>query len=199
MFHAWIANFLSTTVESSCEKERDEKKRKTGEKKTEEESPGLKRHTRCTPCGASPPPPTSPTYQGRSKRYMTASKWRSGVEKLLSDIDGDHFLRLPLFDRTVRQFFSGSTYFSCCANISVGAKDFGCAKFLASPKDSGCAKFLASAKDFGCANVFVSVEFLDAPMFCIYFAVPIFLYIFLHSYLVCANNLTGSNVLRLVG
>jgi hypothetical protein len=125
------SGFLSNTIKPSCEKEGDEKKRKTGQKKTEEESPGLKRRTRCMPCGAS--------------------------------------------------------------NISVGAKDFGCAKFLASAKDSGCTKFLASAKDFGCANVFVSAEFLDAPMFCIYFAVPIFLYIFLHSYLVCANNLIGAN------
>jgi hypothetical protein len=36
---------------------------------------------------------------------------------------------------------------------------------------------------------------LDVPMFYIYFAAPIFLYIFLYSYLVCA----GANVLRLVG
>jgi hypothetical protein len=49
------SGFLSTTVEPSCEKEGDEKKRKTGEKKTEEGSPGLKRRTHCMPCGASPP------------------------------------------------------------------------------------------------------------------------------------------------
>ncbi len=35
--------------------------------------------------------------------------------------------------------------------------------------------------------------------FCIYFAAPIFLCIFLHSYLVCANNLIGANVLRFLG
>jgi hypothetical protein len=31
------------------------------------------------------------------------------------------------------------------------------------------------------------------------FLVPIFLYIFLHSYLVCTNNLIGANILRLLG
>ncbi len=39
-------------------------------------------------------------------------------------------------------------------------------------------------------------SFLDVPMFCIYFAAPIFLYIFLHSYLVCAKNSVGANILR---
>jgi hypothetical protein len=33
--------------------------------------------------------------------------------------------------------------------------------------------------------------------FCIYFAELIFLYIFLHSYLVCTSNLIGANILRL--
>jgi hypothetical protein len=78
---------------------------------------------------------------------------------------------------TIRQFFTGSAYFSCCANISVGANIFPCAKVLASAKDFGCAKVLASAKDFGCAKVLASAEdfeganvlypqrFLDVPMF----------------------------------
>ncbi len=55
-----------------------------------------------------------------------------------------------LHSLTVRQFFSRSAYFSCCANISVGANISGCAKVLAFAKDFGCAKVLASAKDFGC-------------------------------------------------
>jgi hypothetical protein len=35
--------------------------------------------------------------------------------------------------------------------------------------------------------------------FCIYFAAPIFLCIFLHSCLVCANNLIVANILRFLG
>jgi hypothetical protein len=49
-----------------------------------------------------------------------------------------------------------------------------------------CAKFLASANVFGWANVFV------------YFEAPIFLYIFLHSYLVCTNNLIGFAVVMIM-
>ncbi len=39
--------------------------------------------------------------------------------------------------------------------------------------------------------------FWMSQCFCIYFAEPIFLCIFLHSYLVCANNLIGTDILRL--
>jgi hypothetical protein len=35
--------------------------------------------------------------------------------------------------------------------------------------------------------------------FCIYFAAAIFLYLHLHFYLVCANNLIGADILELIG
>jgi hypothetical protein len=35
--------------------------------------------------------------------------------------------------------------------------------------------------------------------FCVYFAAPILLYIFLHFCLVCANNLVGADILELLG
>ncbi len=71
----------------------------------------------------------------------------------------------------------GGAKFFLCANISVGANVSVTAKVF------GCANVFVSAKVFGCANVF-----------CVYFSTPIFLCIFLHSYLVCANNLIGANV-----
>ncbi len=49
-------------------------------------------------------------------------------------------------------------------------------------------KILGVPMFFECANVF-----------CTYFSALIFLYTFLHSYLVCTNNLIGANVLRLLG
>jgi hypothetical protein len=71
---------------------------------------------------------------------------------------------------------------------------------LASAKDFGCANVLASAKDFEGAIISVSAKgFWMRQYFCIYFAAPIFLCIFLHSYLVFANNLIGANILRLLG
>ncbi len=41
--------------------------------------------------------------------------------------------------------------------------------------------------------------FLAGAEFLYIFLALKFLYIFLHSYLVCANNLIGTNVLRLLG
>jgi hypothetical protein len=75
-----------------------------------------------------------------------------------------------------------------CAKFLPPAKDFGCAEFLSSAKDFGCAKFLPSAKDFEGANNFGCTKVLY--IFC---GAYIFVY-FLHSYLVCANTLIGSNV-----
>ncbi len=42
LFRARIADFLSTTVEPSCEKEGDKKERRTSEKRIEEGDTGLK-------------------------------------------------------------------------------------------------------------------------------------------------------------
>jgi hypothetical protein len=39
--------------------------------------------------------------------------------------------------------------------------------------------------------------FARRQYFCVYFAAPIFLYIFLHFCLVCANNLNGADILEL--
>jgi hypothetical protein len=68
-----------------------------------------------------------------------------------------------------------------------GRQNFSIAKVLASAKVFGCANVFVFAKVFGCANVFVYISVLK------------FLFICLHSYLVCANNLIGANVLRLLG
>jgi hypothetical protein len=53
---------------------------------------------------------------------------------------------------------------------------------------------------------FFKQGFFHPPMFsecanvcCTYFSALIFLYTFLHSYLVCTKNLIGANVLRLLG
>jgi hypothetical protein len=56
-----------------------------------------KRHSR------EPPSTLTPNWDSsllRQRIFVTASKWRSGVEKLISDSDGDNFLPLPLFERT---------------------------------------------------------------------------------------------------
>jgi hypothetical protein len=108
---------------------------------------------------------------------------------------------------TVRQFFSVSAYFSCCANIGgrlvfsvhqyfcvrqyfcmrqgcgcanvfVCAKVFGCANAFVCAKVFGCANVFVCAKVFGCANVFVYI--CRRLYFCVFY---------LHSYSVCANNL----------
>ncbi len=71
--------------------------------------------------------------------------------------------------------------------VLASAKDFGCAKFLPSPKDFEGANVFVSAKVFGCVNVFV------------YNSGTYILCIFLHSYLVSANNVIGANILRLLG
>jgi hypothetical protein len=53
---------------------------------------------------------------------------------------------------------------------------------------------------FGIHQVFTRRQcFWMRQCFCIYFAAPLFLYIFLHLYLVCANNLTGADILELLG
>ncbi len=77
--------------------------------------------------------------------------------------------------------------FFLCTNISVDANIF------------PCDKVLESAKDSVGANIFVSAKVLDAPMFLYIFCGAYILCVFLHSYLVCASNLIGANVLRLSG
>ncbi len=59
------SGFLSTNVELSCKKEGDEKKRKTGEKGNN----GGRSRGAHVACPAALPPPPSPTYQVRWKRY----------------------------------------------------------------------------------------------------------------------------------
>jgi hypothetical protein len=97
---------------------------------------------------------------------------------------------------TVRQFFSGVAYLSCCANIGgrlvfrmcqhfyrVGSNIFPCAKrFLHPPKIFDAPRFwhppkiegayvFVSAKVFGCANVFVYI--LWHLYFCVFFCILI--------------------------
>ncbi len=60
--------------------------------------------------------------------------------------------------------------------------------FYHPPKILGVPSFFHPPMFFECANVF-----------CTYFSALILLYTFLHSYLVCTNNLIGANVLRLLG
>jgi hypothetical protein len=105
----------------------------------------------------------------------------------------------------VRQFFSGSAYSSCCANIFVGANIFPCAKVLASAKDFGCVKVLSSAKDFGCAKVLASAkDFEGANVFVspkVFGCANVFVYILWHLYFVYfpaflfSMRLIGANVL----
>ncbi len=88
---------------------------------------------------------------------------------------------------TVRQFFSRSAYFSCCANIG--------GRLVFPVRQHFCRR-----KHFSMRQVFsIRQRFWMRQCFCIYFAAPIFLCIFLHSYLVCANNSIGADILRLLG
>jgi hypothetical protein len=119
LFRAWRAeDFLSTTVMLSCEKEGDDEKRKI----TRKGGPGFRRRAwgmpealplthllikaggRCTaeslPLSPLHPYPTWDSSLKGRKIFVMASRWRSRVEKLISDSDGDRFLFLPLFDRT---------------------------------------------------------------------------------------------------
>ncbi len=60
-----------------------------------------------------------------------------------------------------------------------------------------CQVFLASAKDFECANISVSAEFYGCANVFVYILQRLYFCVF--SYLVCANNLIGADILRLVG
>jgi hypothetical protein len=71
--------------------------------------------------------------------------------------------------------------------------------FLYPPRFLDAPMFLYPPRFLDAPMFLYSPKFLDAPMFCICFAAPIFLCIFLHSYLVCANNLIGANILRFLG
>ncbi len=113
-----------------------------------------------------------------------------------------YFCRRQYLSR--RQVFSSRKDFGC-TKFLPSAKDFGCVEFLPSAKDLGCAEFLPSAEYFGCAKFLPSAkDFEGAKVFgCanvlyIFCSAYIFVY-FLHSYLVCANNLIGSKVLRYLG
>jgi hypothetical protein len=50
----------------------------------------------------SPPSTPTPIVQsfGSAENLVLASRWRSRVEKLILDSDGDRFLLLKIFDRT---------------------------------------------------------------------------------------------------
>ncbi len=101
------------------QKKGDGKREKTIEKITEKECPGLsgmplgtlpspllliKAGGRGT-AESSPSPPLHPnpiwdSSQPKQRNFVMAPVWRSRVEKLILDCDGDHFLLFPIFDRT---------------------------------------------------------------------------------------------------
>jgi hypothetical protein len=65
VFRAWIAHFSITTVELTIKEEGDEEKRKTVEKITRKEGPGLRRLACSLPCGTSPH-----TAVGKNQPFM---------------------------------------------------------------------------------------------------------------------------------
>jgi hypothetical protein len=103
-----------------------------------------------------------------------------------------------------RQHWRAPSYF-CCANIGGRlvfllrqpwrAPSFSLAPTLLwTPIFSYAPSFYHPPKILG-----VPMFFECANVFCTYFSALLFLYTFLHSYLVCTNNLNGANVLRLLG
>jgi hypothetical protein len=61
-------------------------------------------------------------------------------------------------------------------------------KILDAPSFYHPPKILDAPSFYHLPKILKAPMFLDAPMFLMYFAVPIFLYMFLHPHLVCINN-----------
>ncbi len=133
---------------------------------------------------------TIPHLESTCTRFNTSARRRTRPSA--GPVRSQQMQILRSLTVTVRQFFSGSAYFSCCANISVGANIFSCAKVWHPPKIWKVPRFWHPPNILDAPRFWHLPKILDAPRFWylpkilkapMFLYPPRFLYIFCGAYI----------------
>jgi hypothetical protein len=156
------------------------------------------------------------TYTGFSTSARRRSRPSAGPEKsqllqIPPSLNSKAVLQRVRLLFLLRQHFCGRQRFWMRQTFSI-CQRFWMRQSFSIHQNFGCSQTLSIRQRFWMRQTFnicqrfwmrqafrIRQRFWMRQTLCIYFAVPIFLRIFLHFYLICANNLIGANVLRLLG